>query len=101
MSIVLCSRADGAYCYPGNGKNVYDEHGAIPPYVIQANKSKVKKDHKSKSSTYDKDETSANYIQTTPKGSMQQDLFLDNAKHLIKYLPPDQGKGNTCYSYLR
>eukprot|EP00957_Ditylum_brightwellii_P140007 10668712-Ditylum_brightwellii.AAC.1 len=40
MSIVLYSRADGAYCYPDDDENNYDEHNAIPPYVIHANKSK-------------------------------------------------------------
>ena len=53
MSIDLCSRADGAYCYPGDDENNYDEYGAILPYIIHANKSKVKKDVKSKSSKYD------------------------------------------------
>eukprot|EP00957_Ditylum_brightwellii_P189227 14403324-Ditylum_brightwellii.AAC.1 len=116
VSIVLCSRADGAYCYPGDDENNFDEHGDIPPYIIYANKSKVKKDDKSKSSAYDEDKASANYVsglyiynedyntfsntfgfrcKTTPKGSIQQDLFLDYAKFFVKHLPPDQGKGKT------
>ena len=42
-------------------------------------------------------ETDWNYfgfgVRTTPKGSMQQDIFLDYAAHFVKHLPPDQGKG--------
>eukprot|EP00957_Ditylum_brightwellii_P210861 15365495-Ditylum_brightwellii.AAC.1 len=62
MSIVSYNRADGAYCYPGDDKNNYDEYGAIPLYVIHANKSTVKKDDISKSAKYDDDEASANYV---------------------------------------
>eukprot|EP00957_Ditylum_brightwellii_P104407 7951823-Ditylum_brightwellii.AAC.1 len=40
----------------GDDENSYDEYGAIPPCVIHANKSKVRKDDKPKSSKYDEDE---------------------------------------------
>eukprot|EP00957_Ditylum_brightwellii_P168762 12845753-Ditylum_brightwellii.AAC.1 len=41
---MLCSRADGAYCHPGNSNDGYEEYGAIPPYAVHSSKGKNKPD---------------------------------------------------------
>eukprot|EP00957_Ditylum_brightwellii_P029883 2261103-Ditylum_brightwellii.AAC.1 len=44
ITVMLCSRSDGAYCHPGNSDDGYEEHGAIPPYIVHSSKGKNKPD---------------------------------------------------------
>eukprot|EP00957_Ditylum_brightwellii_P153427 11677376-Ditylum_brightwellii.AAC.1 len=44
ITVMLCSRADGAYCYPGNSGDEYEEYGAIPPYLVHSSKGGNKTD---------------------------------------------------------
>eukprot|EP00957_Ditylum_brightwellii_P094234 7174910-Ditylum_brightwellii.AAC.1 len=44
ITVMLCSRADGAYSHPGNSDDRYEEYSAIPPYVVHSSKGKNKPD---------------------------------------------------------
>eukprot|EP00957_Ditylum_brightwellii_P011760 887533-Ditylum_brightwellii.AAC.1 len=117
ITVMLCSRADGACCHPGNSDDGYEEYGTMPTYVEHPSKGK-NKPNKGERSENDNDfvdkDTSAfsNGLYTydvnngmklqnkyefgcniTKKGSMQQDILFDYVNHFVKHLPPDQGKG--------
>eukprot|EP00957_Ditylum_brightwellii_P167263 12732805-Ditylum_brightwellii.AAC.1 len=38
------SRANGAYCRPGNSDDGYEEYGAIPQYIVHSSKGKSNPD---------------------------------------------------------
>eukprot|EP00957_Ditylum_brightwellii_P013340 1007645-Ditylum_brightwellii.AAC.1 len=44
ITVMLCSRTDGAYCHAGNSDDGYEEYGAIPLYVVHSSKRKNKPD---------------------------------------------------------
>eukprot|EP00957_Ditylum_brightwellii_P102115 7783927-Ditylum_brightwellii.AAC.1 len=50
-TVMLCSRADGAYCNTGNSHDEYEEYSAIAPYRVHASKGENK---------HDNDESTAN-----------------------------------------
>jgi hypothetical protein len=104
----------GQYCVRGNNKNnEYDSYSAIPPFIVHKQPSIRRKDAASKTvEDVEEENKKQNYTQglfkmhengeetnnfgfsvrTTPKGSMQQDIFLDYAVHFVNHLQPDQGK---------
>eukprot|EP00957_Ditylum_brightwellii_P156275 11894507-Ditylum_brightwellii.AAC.1 len=115
ITVMLCSRLDGAYYHPGNSNDGYGEYGVIPLYIVHSSKRK-NKPGKGERTENDNDfvdrATSAfsnrlytydmNYDMTlqniygfgcniSKKGSMQQENF-DYAKYFVKHFPPDQGK---------
>eukprot|EP00957_Ditylum_brightwellii_P131565 10034085-Ditylum_brightwellii.AAC.1 len=44
ITVMMCSRADGAYYHPGNRDDGYEEYGAILSHVVHSSKGKSKPD---------------------------------------------------------